>query len=266
MVTTLGPMPLTLSHPAAVLPLRRLGLPVTVMVVGSMVPDVPVFTGSDRGYDVTHSLLGVVTVDVVMALIAVAWWTFVMRDALVDAAPHAVRRRLPARARLTRREWLLSPVAAAFGALTHLVWDAFTHSGAWGWRHIAWLREDHAGWSGTMWAQQVSGVVGLMVVAAAALAHLRAARPVDPDRAPRVLPAAALPSAIGLAGVVGTVSAAGHAPSGLYSMAFFAVVDGLIALTAGLVVLTAAWHLRRRENVGGIGSGSPRADPIPPTS
>lgn len=256
MVTTLGPMPLTLSHPAAVLPLRRLGLPVTVMVVGSMVPDVPVFTGSARGYDVTHSLLGVVTVDVVMALIVVAWWTFVMRDALVDAAPHVARRRLPARARLTRREWLLAPVAAALGALTHLVWDAFTHSGEWGSRHVAWLREDHAGWSGTMWAQQVSGVVGLTVVALAAIAHLRAARPVDPHRAEPVLPTWTLPLVVVLAGLVGLVSGVSHLPSGLYSMAFFAVVDGLIALAAGMLLLTGAWHLRRRKDVGGIGSRS----------
>lgn len=37
-------MPFTLAHPAYVLPLRRLGLPVSALAVGSMVPDVPLST------------------------------------------------------------------------------------------------------------------------------------------------------------------------------------------------------------------------------
>ena len=63
-------MPLTLSHPAAVLPLRGLDLPVTALVAGSMVPDVPLFLGWTRGYEVTHRLLGVVTVDPILATLA----------------------------------------------------------------------------------------------------------------------------------------------------------------------------------------------------
>jgi hypothetical protein len=38
-------VPLTLSHPAAALPLRRLGLPTAALVAGSMAPDVPLFHG-----------------------------------------------------------------------------------------------------------------------------------------------------------------------------------------------------------------------------
>ena len=38
-------MPFTLAHPAVVLPLRGLGLPMTALVAGSMAPDLPQMLG-----------------------------------------------------------------------------------------------------------------------------------------------------------------------------------------------------------------------------
>jgi hypothetical protein len=46
---------MTLAHPVAVLPLRRFGLPMAAMVIGSMVPDVPLFLRWSSGYQVSHS-------------------------------------------------------------------------------------------------------------------------------------------------------------------------------------------------------------------
>jgi hypothetical protein len=162
-------MPLTLSHPALVLPLRRAGLPMTVLVIASMIPDVPLFLGSVRGYDVTHSLVGIVTLDVVLVVGAAAWWSFVMRDALTDLAPSLVRSRLLARVRPSRRDWLLTPAAAVVGAASHVAWDSFTHPGQWGVRRIDWLQSEHAGLAGLKWAQYTSGVVDSLVVLAVGL-------------------------------------------------------------------------------------------------
>jgi hypothetical protein len=240
--TTLVRMPLTLSHPAAVLPLRRLGLPVTVLVTASMVPDLPLFLGTQRGYRITHGPVGIVTIDVVLAVVAVAGWTFIVRDALVDMAPAPVRRRLPARARLTRTEWLLAPVAAVVGAATHVAWDAFTHPGAWGVRRIDWLQSEHAGLVGASWAQYASGIVGLVVVIGAAAAYLRSST-VTRDARPRVLPAPTLPVVVGIAAVTAIASAARSAPRGLHAMAFDGVVDSLIVLAVGLTVISLAWHV-----------------------
>lgn len=239
-------MPLTLSHPAAVLPLRRLGLPMTVLVIASMAPDLPLYLGWVGGYEITHSLLGIVTMDIALALVVVAWWTFVMRDVLVDASPDIVRRRLPARAGLSRREWLLAPIAACLGAMTHVAWDGFTHAGWWGYDRVAWLRTDHAGLSGVMWSQYVSGVVGLAIVLTAAIVYLRARVPLDGPRAPRILPASSLTIVIALAGLTGLASAARHVPSGFHSMAFHGVVNGLIVLAAGLLIMTFAWRIAAR--------------------
>ncbi|MET0467997.1 MAG: DUF4184 family protein [Aeromicrobium sp.] len=236
-------MPFTLSHPAAVLPLRRLGLPTAVLVIASMVPDIPVFLGWTRAYELTHSLVGIVTIDLALAVAAVTWWSFVMRDALVDLAPSPVRSRLAARVRPTRRDWALTPLAAVLGAMTHLAWDSFTHSGQWGVGRIDWLQAQHGALTGFKWAQYASGVVGLAIVVVAAGAHLRTLTVPTDARRPRVLPAATLACVVA-AGVVTALAAAVRSlSSGLPAMAFHAAVDSLIVVGLGLFLVTAAWRV-----------------------
>ena len=220
----------------------------TALVAGSMVPDIPLFMGWDRGYEVTHSLIGVVTVDIVLTLGALLLWFTAVRDAVVDMAPEVVRLRLPERARLTGSEWLLAPLAAGVGVMTHVFWDAFTHSGRWGSHHVVWLNKEYAGLLGMRWLQYVSGVLGLAVVGWVAVRHLRSL-PLAPDpRRPAVLPAFVLPGVVVLSGVAGLVSAALELPNGLHAMAFFGVVNSVIAVVALGLVACAAWQLvgRRR--------------------
>ncbi|WGY02003.1 DUF4184 family protein [Nocardioides sp. QY071] len=175
-------MPVTLAHPAAVLPLRGLGLPLSASVIGSMAPDLPVLVQTWGLYGFSHSLAGVVSIDLALTLALLAFWDLSGRDALVDTAPDLVRGRLPARARIGRRAWLLAPLAAVVGSLTHTLWDSFTHQGRWGVRHVAWLEQTHGALPGQQWAQFASGVLGLLVVGWAILRHVR--------RSPRVAPPA----------------------------------------------------------------------------
>ncbi len=222
-------MPLTLAHPVAVIPLRRLGLPMTALVFGSMVLDVPLYLGSRRGYEITHSPLGIVTADIVLTLAVLAGWFFLLRDPLVDLSPSPVRARLAPRARLTRRQWLLAIPAASIAACTHIAWDSFTHYDRWGSDHVSWLRADHWGMAGLKWAQYVSGVVGLLIVIAWALIELRSRRP-DQPRPPRALGPYALITAIGIAGAVGAITAIVKVPAGLHSMAFNGVINSIITV------------------------------------
>lgn len=66
----------------------------TAMVIGSMIPDVPLFLGWVRGYEVTHSLAGVLTVDIAVTMVVLAIWFALLRDALVDLSPAIIRSRL----------------------------------------------------------------------------------------------------------------------------------------------------------------------------
>jgi hypothetical protein len=234
------PVPMTLAHPAAVLPLRRLGLPMVAMVTGSMVPDVPLLLDSAAGYDLSHSLLGVVTVDLAGTLLLLAVWDAWLRDAFVDLAPEPARSRLVPRRRLGRARWLLSPPAAVVGSLTHVVWDSFTHAHRWGPAHVALLRADLGPLPGYRWAQYLSGVVGLAVVLWAVAAELRGRRPADVHR-PRVLPAATLPAAAVAAAAYGLLAGWDRLDAGLQWAAFAAVVDGLRAGVVAAVALGVAW-------------------------
>ncbi|GAA3659874.1 DUF4184 family protein [Nocardioides ginsengisoli] len=236
-------MPVTLAHPAAVLPLRGLGLPLAAMVIGAMVPDLPLFTRWLSAYWFTHSWTGVVTADLAITLLLLAFWDRFGRDALVDTAPALVRDRLPAQARIGRRAWLLAPVAAVIGSASHVVWDAFTHSGRWGVRNVAWLHEQHGPLRGDAWAQHASGVLGLVVVGLAMAAHLRR-HPAGPSR-PRRLPAATLPVAFATTVLASAATGLTHLAvgSGLHLAAFWAAVAGIIALGALVIGLGVAWAL-----------------------
>lgn len=157
-------MPLAPAHPAVVLPLQRLGLPLSALVMGTLAPDVPVYLPVGVSYQTTHSGPGIAA-DVVIGLVLLWLWFALLRDAVVDLTPH-LRRRVPAEARLGRRAWLLAPLAVAVGAGTHVLWDSATHD--WGFlvQQSAFLREEYGPIPLYRWLQHSSTVVGSVVVAA----------------------------------------------------------------------------------------------------
>ncbi|HEX6150761.1 DUF4184 family protein [Nocardioides sp.] len=156
-------MPLAPAHPAVVLPLQRLGLPLSALVVGSVAPDAPVYLPVGVSYQTTHSGSGIV-VDVVIGLVLLWLWFAVLRDAVVDLTPF-LRRRAPPEARLARRAWLLAPLAVAVGAGTHVLWDSATHD--WGFLvgELGLLREEYGPIPLYRWLQHSSTVAGSVVVA-----------------------------------------------------------------------------------------------------
>lgn len=160
-------MPFTVSHVAAILPLRRKELPFAALAAGSMAPDLPYFVPvlSDlvsRGMS-THSAAGVVTVDLGMGIVTWAVWR-ALAPALHDLAPRVVRTRWQPWTRPTARAHQVM-LAVALGAATHVGWDEFTHEGRFGTRHVAALAETHtvmpADLPGYRYAQYLSGVAGL---------------------------------------------------------------------------------------------------------
>lgn len=240
-------MPITVAHPALVLPLARLtarwGVPLTPLVVGTMVPDVPLFAGEHAAYALTHAPLGIAVWAPLATTAVVLVWFAVVRDALVGLAPAAVRRRLAPHVSLPLRAWAWVPVAGVVGALTHVAWDSFTHPGRWGWETIPWLSAQQGPLPGGKWLQYGSGVVGMVLVAGAAVLWLRS-RPTR-DVPPRVTGVPLLELAVGAASVVALVSAVDRVPQGLHAVAFDGVVHGLVALVAALLLAAAAWHLLR---------------------
>ncbi|WDV50955.1 DUF4184 family protein [Streptomyces coeruleorubidus] len=180
-------MPFTLSHAAAVLPAVRTDgtgrgpLVPAVLVAGSFAPDMTyyaasVVSGAMEFGDVTHSFPGVFTVDALIASALVGLWLLV-REPLVALLPRTLQGRVSALVRCGAPRALVRPslvlrwyVSAVLGALTHVVWDAFTHLDRWGMRLFPVLGREVAG-SPLYWYLQYGGSAVAAVVIAVFVAQ-----------------------------------------------------------------------------------------------
>ncbi|WP_128982100.1 DUF4184 family protein [Streptomyces roseicoloratus] len=198
-------MPFTLSHAAAVLPgLRRDAtargpLVASALVAGSFSPDMTYFTasvvpGAMRFGNVTHSFLGVVTVDVLITAVVVALWLTV-REPLVALLPRRWRGRVhgfvrgrPWRERRPVALVCWFSVSAAAGATTHVVWDAFTHLDRWGTRLIPVLGDVVGGFPVYLYAQYGGSALALVLLGWFTLRALRAAPADGPTPSPGRVP------------------------------------------------------------------------------
>lgn len=267
-------MPFTASHPAAVLPLARLGLPASALVVGSLAPDLPYYLPTPFTAGQTHHPTGILTADLALGLGMLAAWHLLLQPPLRWAAPAGLQRRLgPARPRrpppgptARARSGARVLAALALGTVTHLAWDAFTHADQPGPRLIPWLRASTLGLPHHRWLQVASSVAGLAVLAAAALRWWRRTPPRHPAAAPPAavrwgLPAVVLTWASLATGraLLATITAPGRASrQGLLIESLLTFVS---AATAVLVAAALAWHaaraLARGPDGGGPGGGGP---------
>ncbi len=123
-------MPFTISHAAAVLPLRKLRLPLAAMMIGSMAPDFPYFLSGELWRTSTHDLGGVFLVCWPMGLAVWLLFVHLLERPSIELLPEPWRLRIPhSDSSFTFRSLALASIAVIVGALTHIAWDAFTHAG-----------------------------------------------------------------------------------------------------------------------------------------
>jgi len=124
-------MPFTVSHAAAVLPLRKLGkgrLPLAALMVGSMSPDFSYFLPGDLALMPTHTFSGLFWFCLPAGLLV--WMVFVhlLESPTLSLLPEAWRVRItPSDRRITVATFTCACVAIVMGAATHVIWDSFTH-------------------------------------------------------------------------------------------------------------------------------------------
>ncbi len=176
-------MPWTLSHPAAVLPLRRLGSPALdfpALVIGSMTPDlgyyIDRFDLSTYAHTWPGTFLACVPTGVVLLLIFYLFGkpiTYTLprphREALSPLCPSFPTSPL---------RWGIVLLSLLLGAWTHNFWDAFTHEHGWFVGRIPWLQQvaGHIG-DATVYRflvlQELSTLVGLIILLFAYRSWLR---------------------------------------------------------------------------------------------
>jgi hypothetical protein len=187
-------MPFTISHVAAVLPfsrpLARWRL-LSATIIGSMVPDFGFLMPWRPARVETHSAVALLTFCLPVGL--ATFWIFqrMIKTAVMEVLPdHTFSRWRPLAAPAdlsSLKQWVLAALGILAGAVTHLVWDAFTHEGARGVRMIPALDDpvvDFAGHRlmGARLLQDGSSLIGLVVVLAVIIYGLR--RDSGPEEAP----------------------------------------------------------------------------------
>lgn len=185
-------MPFTPAHAVVALPFVRTPLVPAAIAIGAMTPDIPLFFRIWPPYALTHSWIGVVTIDLVLALFLLLVWRMVLRPAVIPLTPRWFALRWP-------REWLTAPAqgwwslwggrrasvgrrvgavlwlvaSLALGLATHVIWDAFTHTHRWGTALFPILDERTGPWYNADILHWISSIFGLGVLAIWGLRWLR---------------------------------------------------------------------------------------------
>ncbi len=184
-------MPFTLSHPAAVLPLRHIfpRLNFAALLIGSIIPDIGYYIPGLAAHRQTHSLAGIVFPGLPVGLLMLALLHLLQRP-LCFVLPQPHRGAVTAlaaepRGRIGPASLFIAAASVLLGAWTHLIWDGFTHRGRWGPRHLTFLNDPALLIGGQAiplyeWLQWLSSLAGGLVLLWAYRSWLRRqARPAE---------------------------------------------------------------------------------------
>ena len=185
-------MPWTFSHPAAILPFKRLCpayLSLPALAIGATVPDAGYYFGLYSLGTYTHSWPGWVVAGLPTGLLLLFVF-YAVRRPFWHLLPQPHRGALSS---LVSSPWSLRPaqlaiysVSVLIGTMTHVIWDSFTHN--WGWAALRipalqkqWLTVGPARFEGYSVMQHLSTLVGFSLLAIAYFSFLK-----QQPRQPRV--------------------------------------------------------------------------------
>ena len=165
-------MPFTPAHAIAALPFRRTRLNMPAIVIGCLSPDFEYFFRLAPQGSFGHTWLGVLVADLPVSLLVLWLYQCYLKAGLYAVAPglfpfREVERKAGPIAR-GLMQWVIIVASVLLGAVTHIVWDAFTHRHLWPYNHIAFLRTHipvfHWRVDTCNFLQAASSVAGMLVL------------------------------------------------------------------------------------------------------
>jgi hypothetical protein len=265
-VVTIAPVPFTISHAAAVLPLGRTRLPMAALMIGSMAPDFAYFLPTELGLPtgaglLSHSVSGLFSFCWPVALCV--WLLFVYlleaptRALLSDGWQAAFPRSDRA---LTPRNLALASIAVIIGATTHLLWDSFTHANTPMVDQIPLLESNSVQLFGKhfplyRFLQHLSTVVGLIALAGWAARRRKsvAATGEAASRAPAASHAERIVALLGLLTLSGTLAVFGYVTQAALPFGrrlFHFAIGGMTGWALAWIVIAIILQLRWRQRQG----------------
>lgn len=177
-----------LVHPVAALPFHRpLGryAVLSALVIGSMVPDMHYFLPLAISRGESHSIPGLFWFCLPVGLAFYFLFHFVLKQPLSLLLPRSIQRRLHpsiVSVRLPKVKLGAVLVSLMVGAMSHLVWDAFTHEYAAGTRafpalHSIWITLGDYQLAGYEVLQQLSNLLGFILLSVCLSRWMRANPP-----------------------------------------------------------------------------------------
>jgi hypothetical protein len=255
-------MPFTISHAAVVLPFARLLARwrlLSAVIIGAMVPDFGLFFPWRIQRFETHSVWGLFSFCLPVGMATYWVFQYFIKAPVLEVLPegaYARWHRFSSPAQFASiRQWILVAFGVLAGAVSHLVWDAFTHENARGVRMIPWLEEPidigahHM--AGVRLLQDGSSLIGLAIVLVLVAYGLRPGRDL-PVRERPLRPAERRAWVLTYVVAAAVLSVAWwlREPTGhsLTSMANGIAVSALRGVAMGLVCTSLGldWRLRAR--------------------
>lgn len=128
-------MPFTFAHPAVVLPLNQWSkkyFSLTGLVIGSLVPDFEYFMRMEVQSIYSHTIQGLFWFDVPLGILLAFLFHGLVRNSLFNNLPYFLQARFfsfqafnwPA---YWQKNWAIIVFSILLGAISHLLWDGFTH-------------------------------------------------------------------------------------------------------------------------------------------
>ena len=128
-------MPFTFSHPAIILPLKKLTpkwFSMTGLIVGSLLPDFEYFIRMRMRSTFSHNTNSILWFHLPLGILLVFVFHNLIRDLLIDNLPLLVKSRFYYMKNINwneyfKKKWYVVIYSLLIGVLSHLFWDSFTH-------------------------------------------------------------------------------------------------------------------------------------------
>lgn len=127
-------MPFTFAHPVITMPWwKKKSLPVSALIIGCMAPDFEYFIRFRASGLWSHEGPGILLFNLPMILLLYVIFETVVRPVLFVYLPSWFPYRWDRAGKVpaTFKGWLVVMILGLVGVGTHLLWDQFTHKGAW---------------------------------------------------------------------------------------------------------------------------------------
>lgn len=132
-------VPFTLSHAAAALPFQRWRIVPSALVIGTFAPDFEYLIRLSPRGRFGHTLIGSFVLTLPLALLVLWIFQAFVKLPTTMLLPEAVQRRLQDHLGVFHfggaARFLRIIASILLGIATHLLWDSFTHSTMWPYRH-----------------------------------------------------------------------------------------------------------------------------------